>query len=483
MTDAQAQLKRGLMWLGTGAAIGRLIDIAATISVLFFLTKEEVGTATIAWAIGMALEAVSRLGLGVAILQADEVSRDQLDTVFWTMTLTTLTLGGAAVACGPLVGPLLKQPELGLLLIPSAVKMLFLVWAEVPIQLLNRKLQFASIAGISTGATALGAIARVVMAATGFGPWALLVAQTLYAFFLWIGATLVEPFLPRFRLRLHEIRKFLHFGKWIAGERLTLEAFQNMDYLILGALTGPGLVGIYRVAYDIAMMPAIAIANVVNRTAVPVMSRLRGAELTDLFVSTSGKLAVLMGAVGVVIIASAVDITAIFQSGEYAAAARPTQVLAIAAALRVLFQIFPDMFNAAGISSLTFRFGMVSLIVLAVCLSLALWVIGVENGALALAVGWLGVYPLLIPLAVAASASRLSLDPKSYARSLVAPVSATCFASILGLYSASALSDIVPPWWARVGVVTVLTLLVYAGSLGAMQRLWPRLGGLRATPL
>lgn len=471
MTEAQKQLKRGLVWLGTGAAIGRIVDVAATITVLFFLTKEEVGTATVAWAIGMGLEAVCRLGLGVAILQADEVSRDQLDTVFWTMTLTTIALGAAAVAVGPLIGPFLQQPELGLLLIPSALKMLFLVWAEVPIQLLNRKLQFAAIAGVSTGATALGAIARVVLAATGFGAWALLVAQTMYAFFLWIGAMLAEPFWPRLRLQLREIRGFLNFGKWITGERLTLEAFQNMDYLVLGALTGPGVVGIYRVAYDIAMMPAMAIANVLNRTALPVMSRLRGSELTELFITTSAKLAVLMGAVGAVIIASAVDITAVFQSGEYAAAAAPTQALAAAAALRVLFQLFPDMFNASGMSSLTFRFGVTSVAVLAVCLALALWAIGVDEGAFALAVGWLGVYPILIPLAAWASAQRLSLDPSRYGRSLVAPLTATASAALVGLAVESAISTAVPYWWARIAIVAVVTLLAYAASITVFRRL------------
>jgi O-antigen/teichoic acid export membrane protein len=92
MTEAQQQLKRGLFWLGSAAAIGRVVDLAATVKVLFFLTKEEVGTATIAWAIGMVLEAVCRLGLGVAILQAKEVTRTQLDTSFWTMTFTTVLL-------------------------------------------------------------------------------------------------------------------------------------------------------------------------------------------------------------------------------------------------------------------------------------------------------------------------------------------------------------------------------------------------------
>ncbi|MGB8332052.1 MAG: oligosaccharide flippase family protein, partial [Polyangiales bacterium] len=269
MTEAQQQLKKGLLWLGSAAALGRLVDVASTITVLFFLTKEEVGVATIAAAIGMVLEAVCRLGLGVAILQTDEVSREQLDTSFWAMTLTALALGVVAVGVGPFVGPLVHEPQLALFLIPSAVKMVFLVWAEIPIQLLNRKLQFASIAGVSTGATVLSAIARVVLAATGFGAWTLLLSQTLWAFFLWAGATIAQPFFPHFRLRPQEIRGFLHFGKYITGERITLEAFQNADYLILGALAGPGAVGVYRVAFDIAMMPAVTIANVLNRTALP----------------------------------------------------------------------------------------------------------------------------------------------------------------------------------------------------------------------
>ncbi len=470
MSDAQEQLKRGLIWLGSGAAIGRLADVAATIAVLFFLTKEEVGTATVAWAIGMVLEAVCRLGLGVAILQADEVSRDQLDTAFWTMTLTTLALGSVAIALGPVVGPFLQQPTLGLLLIPSALKMLFLVWAEVPIQLLNRNLQFASIAGVSTGATVLGAVVRVALAATGFGAWALLIAQTAYAFFLWIGAMLARPFIPRLRLRLQEIGKFLHFGKFIAGERLLVEAFLNVDYLVLGALTGPGVVGIYRVAYDIAMMPAVAVANVLNRTALPVMARLRGTELTSLFVTTSGKLAAVMGAVGAVVIASAVDLTAIFQSGEYAAAATPTQVLAIAAVLRVLFQLFPDMFNAAGLSFLTFRFGVLSLLVLGACLTLAILGIGLDDGAFSVSVGWLGVYPVLLPLAVIASAARLSLDAKSYARSLLSPLLSAAIAALAGLGTASAIGTTVSPWWLRVAIAATVTLAVHAGALRVIGR-------------
>jgi hypothetical protein len=68
-------------------------------------------------------------------------------------------------------------------------------------------------------------------------------------------------------------------------------------------------------------------------------------------------------------------------------AAVPAQLLAVAASLRVLFQLFPDMFNAAGVPSLTFRFGLLALGVLGACLGVAITWIGIENGAIAIAAG------------------------------------------------------------------------------------------------
>jgi O-antigen/teichoic acid export membrane protein len=332
---------------------------------------------------------------------------------------------------------------------------------------------------VSTGATVLSAIARVLLAATGFGAWTLLIAQTVWAFFMWVGATLVQPFFPRFRLRLGEIRSFLRFGKYITGERIMLEAFQNVDYLILGALSGPAVVGVYRVAFDVAMTPAVAIAGVLNRAALPVMARLRRTELGDLFVNTSGKLAVFLGAVCAIIIASAEDVTWVFQKGEYAAAAAPAQLLAVAAALRVLYQLFPDMFNAAGMPSVTFRFGMLSLIVLGSCLGVSISWIGIEHGATALAAGWVGVYPILIPLAVWAGASELGLNARAYRRSLVAPALSAIVATCVGLAMHTLVSQAIPSWWARTMIVVTATLLTYLGTLGLLGRVKSMFSSLR----
>jgi len=243
---------------------------------------------------------------------------------------------------------------------------------------------------------------------------------------------------------------------------------------------GPAGVGVYRVAFEIAMQPAMAVVSVLNRTGLPLMARLRGRQRAEIFVDASGKLAIVMGAVCAVVIAAADDITAIFQNGEYAAAAVPAQLLVIAGALRALFQLFPDMFTAAGAARLTFRLGMLSLIVLGTCLGAALLAIGVERAAIAMAVGWLGVYPILLPVALWLGAASFHLRPKEYWLKLVAPTSSALAGSLLG-FRLRALLAAETPLWARITIVSVTVIATYALTHVVVGRATRRLAARNAT--
>jgi O-antigen/teichoic acid export membrane protein len=234
-------------------------------------------------------------------------------------------------------------------------------------------------------------------------------------------------------------------------------------------------VGVYRVAFEVAMQPAIAVGSVLNRTAPPVMARLRGRKRAEIFVDASGKLAIAMGAVCAVVIATAGDITGIFQQGEYAAAAVPAQLLAAAGALRALYQLFPDMFTVAGAPQLTFRLGMFSLAVLGVCLTAALMVIGADRAAVAMAIGWLGVYPILLPAAAWIGSSRFHLRSGEYWLQLVAPALSALVASVLGLRLHSLLST-TASLWGRIGIIAIATLATYSLAQLLLGRVVKRLG-------
>jgi O-antigen/teichoic acid export membrane protein len=276
-------------------------------------------------------------------------------------------------------------------------------------------------------------------------------------------------------MRVKELRGLLRFGRYVTGDWLARELYQNVDYLILGGLAGPGVVGVYRVAFEVAMQPAIAVGSVLNRTALPVMARLRGSQRAEIFVNASGKLAIVMGAVCAVVIATAGDITAIFQHGEYAAAAVPAQLLAAAGALRVLYQLFPDMFTAAGAPQLTFRLGMFSLVVLGACLAVALLVIGADRAAIAMAIGWLGVYPILLPVVAWVGANHFHLRLQEYWLQLVSPALSALVTAALGLRLQAVLST-ATPLWGRIAITATATLAIYSLAQLLLGRAVKRLG-------
>src|SRR5579864_8425852 len=71
MDSHQHHLRRGFNWLGGAMIIAKLTDFGTIVVVLLFLTKEQVGVASLVVAIGTVIEALEGLGTSTALVQAD----------------------------------------------------------------------------------------------------------------------------------------------------------------------------------------------------------------------------------------------------------------------------------------------------------------------------------------------------------------------------------------------------------------------------
>jgi O-antigen/teichoic acid export membrane protein len=97
MDSPHTHLARGFNWLGGATVIAKIIDFSTILAVLMFLTKEQVGVASLVVSIAMVVEAFDGLGTAEALVQARSVSRLQLDSLFWFVI-------GAAGPCWPRPG-------------------------------------------------------------------------------------------------------------------------------------------------------------------------------------------------------------------------------------------------------------------------------------------------------------------------------------------------------------------------------------------
>lgn len=417
--------------MGSANLVTKLLDVGSIIVILWFLSKEEMGVATLAWTVAIVLESFNGLGIGTAILQAKEISDRQLSTAWWYVMGLAVTLFLGILAASPLIAGYYEAPELTPMIIVSSGKLIFVGAALVPLQLLNKQLKFKEIGTIQTIATLFSSITKIVLAAAGFGAWALVIGYTAAGFFMAAGAYFFQPFAPRMVLAFSEIRHLVVFGIKVATSGIIYHFYRNADYLIVGRFLGKETLGVYRVAFDVAMTPAMTLLAVVNRTAFPVFSRLAETreKLADTFVWIQKNFAFLIAPIALFLTFSADDLMSLIGEAQWVEAAPAIRVLAWAALLRSLAQVFPQVYHATGRPEYAIYDSLISVVVLVGTFFGALWFFKETLGILSVSYAWLAVYPILIFFLWIFARMAIPLGMGRYLTSFLHPLAATAIAA------------------------------------------------------
>jgi PST family polysaccharide transporter len=152
---------------------------------------------------------------------------------------------------------------------------------QVPDALLRKSLRFRPRTIAELGrAVAQGAIS-VVLAAIGFGPWAIvdgyLAGCLVWSALLW-AAVSYRPDRSFWRLRGAGLGPLLKFGVPAAGTALLLCFVFNVDYLIVGRLLGAKALAYYTLGFRLPELVIISVFNVIAVVAFPLFSRVREDE-------------------------------------------------------------------------------------------------------------------------------------------------------------------------------------------------------------
>ena len=234
----------------------------------------------------MGLYALVNLVLGFAFLFADAgvtqaiialqaATRDQLSSLYWFNILFGLTIALLFGLFAPIMAGLYGQPRLTGMVLLAALNFAIVPVAQSFQALLQKELRFSALAQVDFGANLLGAGGAAAMLLTGFGVYALILAQLLTAgarsLFLWLaGRDLLRP---RLRLRYGEISGFVHFGLYQVGDRAVNYINMRLDQLLIGALLGPQTLGYYNMAWLLVVEPVYRINPIITSVAFPVFAK------------------------------------------------------------------------------------------------------------------------------------------------------------------------------------------------------------------
>lgn len=273
--DLKKKSLRGGLYIMLGSGLNLLLSLGATAVLARILIPEHFGLISMVTALTVIAERFKDLGLNTATVQKKGVTHEQVSTLFWINVLIGVLITVVLCAISRLIAWFYADERL--IWITMALATSFF-WSGMTIQhqaILNRKMQFARITAVNTGASFFSVGVAIVLAVKGYGYWALVWREILRSFFTAAGTWIACPWVPGLPNRDAKIGGMLRFGGHITAFNLITFFTHNLDQILIGKYSGAGPLGFFRQASQLALLPIDYLTSPVHAVAQPALSVLQ----------------------------------------------------------------------------------------------------------------------------------------------------------------------------------------------------------------
>ncbi len=348
---------RGATWATVGVGLQRVVQ---TLSVLFLarlLVPEDFGLVAIAVLILNIVNRAKTLGLNTALVQHDGDDRKAADACFIINGCLTAITIGIVLAASPLASRFFDDPRAGSLLALMSLRLIPQALAAVPSALAVKALNFRKQALIQAADGLISAVVSVILALSGWGPWALvagfLAGSTANAVLWWIR----PGWNPRWHLDREVAARLMHASVRIWSAANLAFLIDGANRLFIGGLLGLVQLGYYEIVSRIVHAPVQSLLGIHDRVAISAFCRERDdrEKVGRWFLRLSGLLLILTSLIaGPLFLFPEILIITVF-GPSWEAAIRPARALAVFVLLAPLVSTAP-VYIAAQRTGLLLRF-------------------------------------------------------------------------------------------------------------------------------
>lgn len=294
----------GTLWLGAANLLSKGCQMVLTLALARFLLPSQLGLIALAVSVVTIGQIVQSMGV-FDVIAKTEGDPDQMAGTILTLSvgLSTLLAIGGWVAADHIAGAL-GAPDAAPLVRLVVLSLPFSATVGVQMGLMHRDMDFQKRMLPDVGSAVAGAGIAIALAASGAGAYSLPIGLLL--------STMMQPVLAlvvgvRVRPRWDSAAA-LEAMRWIRvvgpGAVVTILLF-NLGYVTVGRYLGPDAVGIYALAFRIALVPYMVVTAVIGTVAFPLYMRMSREEgpgavaqgvlrMTHLTVATAGGLYLLL---------------------------------------------------------------------------------------------------------------------------------------------------------------------------------------------
>lgn len=252
-----------------------LLTSASTVVLARLLTPADFGLVAMVTSIAGLAQAFADFGLSEATIQRQEISHEQVSTLFWINVGIGLTLMLVMVALAPLLAWFYREPRLNR--IASLVSLTFLI-GGLRVQhnaLLRRQMRYVSLAVRDVTSSAIAVPVAITLAWRGAGYWAIVALPLTFNFTQMALSWLMVRWMPGLPRRAAKVRSMVTFGGNVAASYAIGAVNRSADSVLNGWYWGAYQLGLYSRAYNLLMLPVRQLSAPAGSVAVPTFSRLQ----------------------------------------------------------------------------------------------------------------------------------------------------------------------------------------------------------------
>tara|TARA_B100000378_G_scaffold146450_1_gene118284 strand:+ start:1181 stop:2452 length:1272 start_codon:yes stop_codon:yes gene_type:complete len=275
----RSPLVRGLVAFGSAEAATRVIRLGALLIVARRVTPEIFGTAALALSLFELVRVLANAGIGQRLIVArDDELASLCRTAYRLFWLVCLTVAAIQLAVAAMVATVFALPQVGMMLALLALVYCVMPPGLVQIFLTMRAMRMEAVARIAATQNIADSLLTVALVVVWPTAWAIVLPKLLAAPVWTVLARRSTRWNGDSRIAPAPYREFALMGPSVLATELLAALRLNADKLIVGALFGTEILGLYYFAFNAGLGLTQSFVAACNMVVFPHLAKASAAD-------------------------------------------------------------------------------------------------------------------------------------------------------------------------------------------------------------
>lgn len=271
------QAVSGVKWNTIATAYSMMVQVIRLAVLTRLLAKADFGLVAIATMVISFTDIFSDLGITVAIIHKQDITKEQYSSVFWLNVLMSAIIFLIICALSPVIASFYNE-ELLLTIVPLlGIQVLLNAFGKMFQTIKTKELEFRFISIVRIVSVTIGFISTVIFAIVGWGVYSLVAGQLIQVFvnqFVYALNGLKKEKIM-FHFKIYEISDMLKIGGYQLGAKFLDFVSAKIDVFLIGRFFGMDDLGVYNLAKELMLKPFHIIMSVISNVTSSAFAKLQ----------------------------------------------------------------------------------------------------------------------------------------------------------------------------------------------------------------